>query len=406
MRETIDFARRHGAADVEAYACCNAAHHHWEVGGLTRAAELLDRAQEVHPGGDRKFELIYLNALAHLSLARGEVDEARTLFRRALDSDRSIGDRHSRIPSLLGLSLLPATEQGRPRDSYLREVLDIVASTDDSLTRIRALVQLAALDLGRQDFSEAERRLELAVTEAANLEHRQVSMLAHAWLAAAQAGLGEMSLALETLTRAENILEDSLAADSPSPVSVDADLLDDLGYFRSLVALFATDDAPGSEQIRTLVDDLRERAKAHRFKPAARIWLWRNYPHLDDLADVIEASAEHVQVLDPARHLRISTDGSQFAPPGAQPLVDLSSRTSLKLILSKLAHLRVQSPGEGLSVSQLVAVGWPDDIVTKDAGRSRVYTAVRTLRSQGLADILITGQHGYMLDPDVSFAWL
>ena len=51
-------------------------------------------------------------------------------------------------------------------------------------------------------------------------------------------------------------------------------------------------------------------------------------------------------------------------------------------------------------------MGWPDEKLTKSAGSSRVYTAIRTLRTMGLDDILLTGREGYVLDPDVTFQWL
>jgi tetratricopeptide (TPR) repeat protein len=401
LHETIDFARRHEIADVEAYACCNAAHYEWEMGRLSRAADLLERAHQVHPGGDRKFELNYLNGLGHLSLASGEHDEARAYFRRALDSDQSIGDRHSRVPSLLGLSFVPAAPKSRPPDSYLREVLDIVAPSDDSLTRVQALVQLAAIDLAAQDFREASRRLELAVNDSEALEDRRIGALSQAWLSIAQAGLGQMESAHATIERAVEALDAS--SDTRPPAK---SLLEDLEYFRRATALFDTAEAPGPSQIRTLADEVHERLDAQRCEPAARIWLWRNYQHLADLIEIIEKRAEHLQTAMPARSLRVKADGSRFAPPGVDRPVDLSSRAALKRIISKLGHMRVESPGSGLSVSQAVGVGWPDDVVTKDAGRSRVYTAIRTLRDQGLSDILITGPGGYMLDPDVPFSWL
>ena len=396
LNETIAFARRHELTDIEAYGCCNAARYEWECGALEQAGELLARADRIRPDDHRKLELNYFNGLGHLALVRGEPDQARQYFQRALRGDRSIGDRHSRIPSLLGLSQLPKPDDGRAPDSYLREVLDIVADTDDSQTRIQALVQLAAQELQRGAYRQAHERLKSALSEAASFEHRRIAAIAYAWLGVAMAGLGAISDARAQLEHAFAEL------DGP----MDEPLREDMAAFERLVELLAGGRAPRRTEISALVEEIERRCDARRFSPEGRIWMWCAYQHLHDLARVIKACAESLQAQNPTDHLRVSPDGERFAAPGTQAPVDLSTRTALSNILRRLAELRDETPGRGMSVDDVVSAGWPDDVVTEDAGASRVYTAIRTLRNQGLSEILITGQSGYMLDPDLPFSWL
>jgi hypothetical protein len=45
--------------------------------------------------------------------------------------------------------------------------------------------------------------------------------------------------------------------------------------------------------------------------------------------------------------------------------------------------------------------GWPGEIMIRESGNERVYTAIRTLRRMGLDGILLTRDGGYMLNPDL-----
>jgi hypothetical protein len=65
---------------------------------------------------------------------------------------------------------------------------------------------------------------------------------------------------------------------------------------------------------------------------------------------------------------------------------------------------REASPGTPLDVAALVQAGWPGERVLHDAGTSRVYTAIAQLRREGLRDILLRRDDGYLLDPTVAVA--
>ena len=63
---------------------------------------------------------------------------------------------------------------------------------------------------------------------------------------------------------------------------------------------------------------------------------------------------------------------------------------------------RRERPGRPLGVEALLAGGWPGEVVLPEAGASRVYVAVSTLRRMGLRELLVRVDTGYMLDPELA----
>ena len=68
--------------------------------------------------------------------------------------------------------------------------------------------------------------------------------------------------------------------------------------------------------------------------------------------------------------------GNGFRVPGGASHVDLARRKPLARIMHVLARRRVESPGEGLALEDLLAAGWPGEKVARDAASNRVYVAV------------------------------
>jgi hypothetical protein len=85
--------------------------------------------------------------------------------------------------------------------------------------------------------------------------------------------------------------------------------------------------------------------------------------------------------------------------------VTLGRRGALRRMLLALVARRVDEPGRATSVAELVEAGWPGDRARFDSAQARVYTSVQRLRALGLAGVLVTRDDGYLLDPDVPFAW-
>ena len=95
----------------------------------------------------------------------------------------------------------------------------------------------------------------------------------------------------------------------------------------------------------------------------------------------------------------LARSGAWFEREG-EDRVRLDRRPSLSLILAGLVERMEQDPGSPLSVSQLLALGWPGEEVLEPAGSNRVYVAVTSLRKLGLKDVIRRSKLGYWLDPE------
>lgn len=113
---------------------------------------------------------------------------------------------------------------------------------------------------------------------------------------------------------------------------------------------------------------------------------------------VLEASARNTDIVT-SNHdrLEVRPGGKAFRLPTTADEVDLSRRPALARILGALARQRVEAPGEGLGVDDVLAAGWPDERIRYEAGANRVYVALAELRKIGLRDWLVTDERGYRL---------
>ncbi|HEY1959962.1 MAG TPA: hypothetical protein VGH28_30345 [Polyangiaceae bacterium] len=98
--------------------------------------------------------------------------------------------------------------------------------------------------------------------------------------------------------------------------------------------------------------------------------------------------------------LTVSVDATTvWLPTSAR--VSLEKRKPVRLLLLRLIEEHEKAPGHPLTVGDLLAAGWPGERVLRDAGASRVYVALGTLRKLGLRDVILSGEGGYLLDPQV-----
>ena len=108
--------------------------------------------------------------------------------------------------------------------------------------------------------------------------------------------------------------------------------------------------------------------------------------------------------IDPA-YVRAALAGRGLyeAPPNTKPdvIVELECGMAAPQILGALGAARRERPGQTLSVEALLGAGWPGETVLSEAGASRVYVAVSTLRRMGLRDVLRRVDDGYLIDPEV-----
>jgi tetratricopeptide (TPR) repeat protein len=98
--------------------------------------------------------------------------------------------------------------------------------------------------------------------------------------------------------------------------------------------------------------------------------------------------------------LTVAADGSWFRV-GNEAAVPLAKHRALCLLLAHLVRLRTTCPGQAVSARALVAVGWPDEKVSLQAGLNRVHVSLTKLRKLGLASVIVRTQSGCLLDPSV-----
>ncbi|WP_168210703.1 ATP-binding protein [Persicimonas caeni] len=397
LAHALELARRHAIEALEARVLVDLCRCQVPTGDLESAAHSLDGARSIDTAAAPRFQMRWLEAHGELEWYRGHNKRAYESFRRALDyaskedwSKTSAGRRLN--PLRFGLSALDATDDETSPEAYLRTVLQTVWDTEDIPDRVQARTRLAIIHLRRGEFREAVRLMRLATGEVDALESGRLRAHVRCWAAVAEAALGGRE-------RAERLLDEARAGFEELGARA---LLDDVAYFLRAGDCLGQEGHASALELDDIVEDLSTRAKERRFQPQARIWRWVCYDHLLELAELFESAANSIA---PQEGLMVARDGSAFRLPDGEH-VDLSSRQALSLILAELARRRAAGEDDGISVDALSQVGWPDEKLTKSAGSSRVYTAIRTLRTMGLDGILLTGREGYVLDPELDFAWL
>jgi predicted ATPase len=86
---------------------------------------------------------------------------------------------------------------------------------------------------------------------------------------------------------------------------------------------------------------------------------------------------------------------------GSGPRVDLRRRRALRLVLRALVEERSTAPGTPVPMQRLLEIGWPGERMLLQAGLSRLYVTIRSLRELGLRTALLRQDDGYLLDPAV-----
>jgi len=201
-----------------------------------------------------------------------------------------------------------------------------------------------------------------------------------------------------------------LAPSERSDVFVLHAMLRSLLSFTELPASYAAalTDAGREQPLHDALVSLTQRALAPdpALRPADVAALRRLYrdirplapdmPEPDDaaLASVIAgavaelAGGARLEVDGPARTLRV--DGAT---------VDLSRRGLLWRLVSRLLVAHADAPGEAVSPEAMIDAGWPDERILPEAAKTRLYTAIRSLRKTGLEEHLWSRDGGYLLDP-------
>lgn len=98
---------------------------------------------------------------------------------------------------------------------------------------------------------------------------------------------------------------------------------------------------------------------------------------------------------EPAAAWQVASDGSEVLTPEGR--LDLRRRRAVRRILARLARARMEAPGSVVTVEECMEAGWPGERMAWGSAQARVWTAIRTLRSLGLQEVLETVSEGYRL---------
>ncbi|MDO9017577.1 MAG: FHA domain-containing protein [Deltaproteobacteria bacterium] len=100
----------------------------------------------------------------------------------------------------------------------------------------------------------------------------------------------------------------------------------------------------------------------------------------------------------PVSAAAVARDARWIRPAGRE-VVSLEGRHALARVLRVLVDARVERPGRGVEVEEIVGLVWSGQRPVGDSGPHRVHVAISTLRRLGLGDAIARDERGYLLDP-------
>jgi len=343
-------------------------------GKLDEAERELHRALEIWADrGATRYDAIGEARLGLVLAERGAVAEAREHLEAAVAAAQQQGDWHNRGIAESGLGMLRLLETGpeasvRGLDEAI-EKMDFAADPDAAAAALATSAVLAARRGRRGAVGDAVDRIAAI---------RSLISSDDAYLGRVLDGLHALGATwAEQLLNEENPETSGLANPSRK---------------RETLRRFAP----------SIFDDAgRTRRESRQLaNPYLRLLF-------DGAAEYLEGRERGPKFLTEARpeqaegRVTVHRAGHWFAVDGGEP-TSLMSRQPLRRILKAVVDSHVETGEPGQSVDELIEAGWPDAYVTDDAGKNRVYTAVRTLRDMGLEDYLITGDQGYCFAPSVA----
>ena len=342
----LELLRASGAKRDEGMALENLGNRHLERGDLPEAADYLNAALELFRElGDLRLEAHTLGDVAVLQAELGNFEESGRVLERAVSLAQRVGDRHW---------------QG-----VLRGFLGDLALEQD-------------------DPAAACEHYRFATDQLSRVGNRRFAAVFKAALAAAEALAGRAARAAELCQAARGELE---AAGTPDDLRAA-----DLWAIIVGLARDATADAANAT-----------RAELHSVARLRRDEIFQAYaapdarpPNEVRLADRVVR--QRLSGSERASGLRIAEDASWFEAGGER--VNLSRRTSLRLILAELCRARETDPTEVRDVNQLFEAGWPGQRVKAGSAAHRVHVAIASLRKLGLDSVLETRGDGYALGVD------
>ncbi len=407
--EVLVFQRRHAEADGDLKAA---------LAGATAAGADRLRGQAIR----------WIGIVARED---GRVEEAERALEEALSISRTIGDR---LLEARALSNLGTLRRFQLRDEEAVELYDRALAGHQALRNAQGEIVVLG-NIGHLHAASGRLRAAVAAYREA-LEHqpdrvdRRSEAIIMAHLGGVEARLGQLDPAGEHEERALRTFEE--LGDGPMEALVSAqlgtiaaarhDLEAASRWFtrsrRISMAFSSSGWRVACEVLEGLLDVARadtamrqgdkEEAAAHLDRARKALASARDgmeigtvhSEHVRQAVERLQAALEHgVPEASPSKPaLTIAADGSWFSVESEAP-VDLSRRGPLARLLRRLLERRLAAPDEVVTLDELLEAGWTGERVLPEAGRARVYSAIRALRRFGLEQVLITRDGGYLLHP-------
>jgi tetratricopeptide (TPR) repeat protein len=317
------------------------------------------------------------------------IDESRELF-------ESVGDRRGRLVTSHELAACyTATDQFELAEQCYAEAMELASSMGDREHTAVFFLGRGRSRFARGDYAAAESDLleaSIAVEEAGHI-HLKIAILV--CLAATYGALERTGEAKRYFERVEQIFEETDIARERSLFEVMYGYLD---AAHARAAMRRGDEAEARRKLR----DAYERADATPELPVARHEAQNLLTYLDARVEAGELPAG----ASPKRSvLRVCEETRWFAVDDAEP-VDISRRGPIRRILRALVDRRLEAPGETMTSDEIVAAGWPDEVLTAQSASQRLYTTISRMRALGLQDVLETFDGEYLISPVYTPVWV
>lgn len=352
---------------------------HHRARRLDEAARCYTEAAEVHRRAeDARSEAITTANLGAVEHDRGVLDAAEAHYRAAITRLELLGDRRVEGITWSNLSLvrLALGDVAGAQQAVGRARAHLDATGDDRLLAI-ATSNLGWIGLMDGRPRDAQRHLTEALDTLAPHTDVRAEALVLARRGAARARLGGpyVAQAQADLDRAERM----------AGGTSDRLLIRTVALLRAYLDLARGE---GSETVRRIED-------ARRAEP--------DQPALVAIADDARGAVKHLEALlleDPGRAVCVGPEQAWVRGPH-QEAASLERKVPARRVLSALVKARQTRPGVGLDLDALFEAGWPGESIRPDSMRNRVHVTLNQLRGVGLREVLLRGDDGYLLDPDV-----
>lgn len=363
-------------------AVCQTFQERWQE-ALANLEESLKFHERVE---DDRFRGLAYNALGKVKAHLGDAEGAGEAYQLGREFAHNLGNRPGETEALIGLGEL---EQGSGDRTYLVKAVQLNEGAPNWQDEAKPRSHLAVHDLLGQRHELARPQLRRAIALVGSNDLHWAGLL-WGYMALSYAMTQEEDPALEAVHNLQQAWE-----------NVDVSPTIDASLFASMVEVLKSGSSADPGAVRAIRARLSDAADARTSDWGRRSPGWADHDPIEPLQAIMESFYGPAS----ATTLAVARDGRRFIPPGGDE-VDFSRRGPLRKIIVALAEARDEDPGAGLSPDDVLEAGWPGDIVTADAGAARVYSAVRTLRTNGWEEILLTQDDGYLIDPDVAIMWL